>query len=88
MPVSAAPAGTARTRGPVGALPELGLPAVDRVGALLAFNRGVEVAQLALLLLRAPAFAVRGTLWYRWLILLPGSLAICAVGLQWLLLRA
>ena len=72
-----------------GSLLELGLPAADRVWALLAFNIGIELAQLALLLLVvAPAFAVRGTLWYRWLILVPGSLAICAVGLQWLLLRA
>ena len=47
-----------------------------------------RITDYALQWLVAPAFAVRGTLWYRWLILVRGSLAIGAVGLQWPLLRA
>ena len=72
-----------------GALIELGLPPGDRVWSLLAFNLGVEVAQLAVLLAVIPvSFICRRSPWYRWLVLIPGSLFITVVGLLWLIQRA
>jgi len=72
-----------------GALIELGLPPGDRVWALLAFNLGVEAAQLAVLLAVIPiSFVCRRSPWYRWLVLIPGSLLITVVGLLWLIQRA
>lgn len=72
-----------------GALIELGLPAGDRVWALLAFNLGVEAAQLAVLLVVIPpSFLCRRSRYYRWLVVVPGSLLITVVGLLWLIQRA
>jgi hypothetical protein len=72
-----------------GALIELGLPPGDRVWALLAFNLGVEAAQLSVLLVVIPpSFVCRRSVWYRWLVLIPGSLFITVVGLLWLIQRA
>ena len=72
-----------------GALIELGLPAGDRVWALLAFNLGVEAAQLAVLLaVIPPSFICRRSVYYRWGVLVPGSLFITVVGLLWLIQRA
>jgi len=72
-----------------GALIELGLPTGARVAALLAFNLGVEVGQLVVLLAVVPVgFAFRHTLAYRWLVLVPGSLLIALIGLWWLVQRA
>lgn len=72
-----------------GALIELGLPAGDRVWALLAFNLGVEAAQLAVLLVVIPpSFVCRRSRYYRWLVVVPGSLFITVVGLLWLIQRA
>jgi hypothetical protein len=72
-----------------GALIELGLPAGDRVWSLLAFNLGVEAAQLAVVLAVIPlSFICRHSRWYRWLVLIPGSLFITVVGLLWLVQRA
>lgn len=72
-----------------GALIELGLPAGARTAALLAFNLGVEAAQLVVLLTVVPAsFAFRHTRAYRWLVLIPGSLLITLIGLWWLVQRA
>lgn len=71
-----------------GALIELGLPPGGRVWALLAFNIGVEAAQLAVLLAVIPvSFVFRHTGWYRWLVLVPGSLAITVIGLLWMVQR-
>lgn len=71
-----------------GALLELGLPTAHRVWALLAFNLGVEAAQLALAALVVPlSFALRHAALYRRAVLLPGSLLISAVGLWWLVER-
>ena len=65
------------------------LPPGDRVWSLLAFNLGVEVAQLAVLLAVIPvSFIFRRSQWYRWLVLIPGSLFITVVGLLWLIQRA
>ena len=72
-----------------GALIELGLPPGDRVWSLLAFNLGVEAAQLSVLLAVIPvSFICRRSQWYRWLVLIPGSLFITVVGLLWLIQRA
>jgi hypothetical protein len=72
-----------------GALIELGLPPGDRVWALLAFNLGVEAAQLTVLLAVIPlSFVCRRSPWYRWLVLVPGSVFITVVGLLWLIQRA
>ncbi|MEO8384385.1 MAG: HupE/UreJ family protein, partial [Betaproteobacteria bacterium] len=72
-----------------GGLIELGLPAGDRVWSLLAFNLGVETAQLFVLLAVIPAsFICRRSWWYRWLLLIPGSAFITGIGLLWLIQRA
>ncbi len=72
-----------------GVLAELGLPAGERLAALLSFNAGVELGQLFVL---AAAFALLGVLrarpWYRRRIVIPLSLAIAAVGLYWAITRA
>ena len=71
-----------------GALIELGLPPGGRVWALLAFNLGVEAAQLGVLLLVIPpSFLLRRSIWYRWLVLIPGSLLVTLAGLAWLIER-
>lgn len=72
-----------------GALIELGLPANARVWALLAFNLGVEIAQLVVLLAVVPvSFAFRHNRAYRHLVLIPGSVLIALTGLWWLVQRA
>ncbi len=72
-----------------GVLGELGLPDRDRLTALLTFNAGVELGQLAVLL---AAFAAVGWLrqrpWYRRRIVVPASLVIAAAGLYWAVERA
>ena len=71
------------------ALIDLGLPARGRVWSLLAFNLGVETAQLALLAaVIIPAFLMRNTRFYRYWILIPGSTIVAAVGLCWFIERA
>ena len=72
-----------------GALGDLGLPDDTLALSLAAFNAGVEAGQLAIVALFLPiAFALRGTLAYRRVALVGGSLAIAAVGLAWLVERA
>ena len=70
-------------------LRELGLPSDHFMTALLAFNLGVELGQVAVLLL---AFAAVGWFrkepWYRKGVVLPGSILIGAIGLYWFLERA
>jgi hydrogenase/urease accessory protein HupE len=71
------------------ALIDLGLPGSGRVWALLAFNLGVEAAQLSLLLVVViPAFAFRHTGFYRKYLLVPGSAAVAFVGACWFVERA
>lgn len=71
-----------------GALAGLGLPERDRVLALLAFNGGVELGQLAVIL---PAFgllrALEGAGLRRRHLVRPVSLAIAAIGLYWTVSR-
>jgi hypothetical protein len=72
-----------------GALAELGLPAGHTALALLSFNAGVEFGQLAVLLaawiLVGRPFNKRP--WYRKRVVVPGSIAIAAVGLWWTVTR-
>jgi len=67
-----------------GVLRDLGLPRADFVTALISFNVGVELGQLAVL---AVAFAVAGwsrsRSWYRVRVTVPASAAIALVGLYW-----
>ncbi len=67
-----------------GVLRELGLPRGGLVTALLSFNVGVELGQLAVIAL---AFAAVGWLrpraWYRRAVTVPASLLIAAAGLAW-----
>lgn len=72
-----------------GALLELGLPTQGRVWALLAFNVGVEVAQLALVAVVVPlTWHFRHSAPFRHAVLVPGSIIVAIAGLAWLLKRA
>ncbi|WP_022977878.1 HupE/UreJ family protein [Nevskia ramosa] len=66
------------------ALKELGLPPSNFVGALLSFNVGVELGQLAVIALALLlTFRWRQHESYRRWIVLPGSLAITVLALLW-----
>lgn len=70
------------------ALVELGLPAQNRIWSLLAFNLGVETAQLSVLLLVIPpSYWFRRAPAYRRLVLVPGALLVSTAGLIWLVER-
>ena len=72
-----------------GVLTELGLPENEFVTALISFNIGVELGQLAVILLAfAAVFWLRGNerLYRRWVVI-PGSLGIAVMGLYWTLER-
>lgn len=58
--------------------------------ALVSFNLGVEGGQLTVILAAFVALGLsfRRRPWYRYRIVLPGSLAIAAVGLYWSIQRA
>lgn len=67
---------------------DLGLPASALAGALAGFNVGVELGQLAIVLVFLPlAWLMRGTAFYRWVVVTGGSLAIALAGLLWTLER-
>ena len=73
-----------------GVLSQLGLPRSRFVTALLCFNGGVELGQLAVI---ATAFLLVGLpfrreSWYRARVVVPASLAIACVGLYWAVVRA
>jgi hypothetical protein len=71
------------------ALIDLGLPPGERAWALLAFNLGVEAAQLTLLVaVILPSYALRKTAGYRTFVVLPGSALVALVGLCWFIERA
>ncbi|MGQ0529862.1 MAG: HupE/UreJ family protein [Panacagrimonas sp.] len=66
-------------------LGDLGLPADLRVLSLLAFNLGVELGQLVIVLLAVPvAFAIRRTAFYRTGVRVGGSAAVALLALWWL----
>ncbi|HTR04599.1 MAG TPA: HupE/UreJ family protein [Thermoanaerobaculia bacterium] len=72
-----------------GVLSQLGLPRAEFVPALLSFNAGVELGQLTVI---AVAFLLVGLPfgrqpWYRRRVVIPGSIAIAAVGLCWFVQR-
>jgi hypothetical protein len=74
-----------------GVLGELGMPAGQFTVALVAFNVGVELGQLAVIALAMLAVgwwrATRLDVYRRWVVV-PVSLAIAAVGLYWTVTRA
>lgn len=71
-----------------GALSELGLPAGARVLALLGFNLGVELGQLAVVAVVLPVlFLVRRQRWYARYAMPAASLAIAALAAWWLFQR-
>ncbi|HSH89225.1 MAG TPA: HupE/UreJ family protein [Ramlibacter sp.] len=70
-------------------LSDLGLPQDALVLALVGFNVGVEIGQMAIVLAFVPvAFALRQTLFYRRGVLTIGSLMIAAIALWWFIQRA
>ena len=72
-----------------GALAELGLPQGALALALMGFNVGVELGQLAIVMIFLPvAFSLRGTQLYREVIFIGGSLLIAALALWWFIQRA
>lgn len=71
-----------------GALTDLGLAREQLASALLGFNLGVEIAQLAFVVLVVPTvFALRRRVPYVRTVLAPGSALIALLGTMWLLER-
>ncbi|MBA3771398.1 MAG: HupE/UreJ family protein [Ramlibacter sp.] len=69
-------------------LADLGLPQDALVLALVGFNVGVELGQLAIVAVFLPlAFRLRGTRFYRVGVLKAGSLAVAALAAWWLVQR-
>ena len=69
-------------------LADLGLPQATLLLALIGFNIGVEVGQLAIVAVFLPvAFMLRKTWFYRRLILFAGSILIILISLAWLIER-
>ena len=67
---------------------DLGLPSDQLAIALGGFNLGVELGQIAIVLVFLPlAWTLRHTIFYRWVVVVGGSLAIAALGLIWTLQR-
>jgi hydrogenase/urease accessory protein HupE len=72
-----------------GVLRELGLPRSQFLTALVSFNGGVELGQLAVIgtaWLFVASWARRAE-WYRWRVIVPASLAIAATGFFWTVQR-
>ncbi|MGH8809316.1 MAG: HupE/UreJ family protein, partial [Noviherbaspirillum sp.] len=70
-------------------LSDLGLPQHALVLALVGFNLGVEVGQLAIVAVFLPlAYALRYTFIYRRVVLLGGSLLIASLAAVWFVERA
>lgn len=71
-----------------GVLGELGLPADQQLLTVLAFNLGVEIGQMAIVLLLLPLFIfVREQIWYARYALTGTSIVIALVALQWVVER-
>jgi hypothetical protein len=68
-----------------GVLQEVGLPRAQFLAGLISFNIGVELGQLAVILLAFVAVGAwfRDRPWYRARIVLPVSALIALVGLYW-----
>jgi hypothetical protein len=70
-------------------LGEMGLPRGARLVSLVAFNFGVEVGQLAVVLAVVPvAYVLRATRFYQATLMRWGSTAIAGLALVWLIQRA
>lgn len=70
-------------------LAEMGLPSGARLVSLVAFNLGVEIGQLAVVLAVMPlAYCARATSFYRYTVMRWGSSAIAALAFVWLVQRA
>jgi len=71
------------------ALADLGLPQGALALALVGFNLGVEVGQMAIVVVFVPiAFALRRTTFYRKHVLTIGSLVVAAIAAYWFAQRA
>lgn len=71
-----------------GVLGELGLPADQQLLTVLAFNLGVEIGQMAIVLLLLPLFIfVRNQIWYARYALTGTSIVIALVSMQWVVER-
>ena len=71
-----------------GVLGELGLPADQQLLTVLAFNLGVEIGQMAIVLVLLPIFIfLRNQLWYARYALVGTSIVIALVALQWVIER-
>ena len=68
-----------------GVLRDFGMPADDFITALISFNVGVELGQLAVLTLAFLAFGLWFSKrdWYRHVIVMAGSATIAVIGLYW-----
>jgi hydrogenase/urease accessory protein HupE len=68
-----------------GVLSDIGLPRSESLTALITFNVGVELGQLAVIVLAYLAIGVWGGQrgWYRARVVVPASFAIAAIGLYW-----
>ncbi|MBT8438460.1 MAG: HupE/UreJ family protein, partial [Gammaproteobacteria bacterium] len=66
-------------------LQEFGMPDDAFITALISFNIGVEIGQLAIILLGflTVGFWFRNRDWYRNLVIIPGSAMIALTGLYW-----
>ena len=71
-----------------GVLTEIGLPDSEFLTALITFNIGVELGQLAVIGLALLAVGwFRGESWYRERIVIPGSIVISLIGAYWTIER-
>jgi len=71
-----------------GVLTEIGLPDSEFLTALITFNIGVELGQLAVIGLALLAVGwFRGESWYRQRIVIPGSILISVIGAYWTIER-
>ena len=72
-----------------GVLTEVGLPEAQFVPALVSFNVGVELGQLAVIVLAYLAVGIWGynKAWYRPRVVIPASATVAAVGLFWTVQR-
>ena len=68
-----------------GVLHEIGMPRSEFLTALIAFNVGVEMGQLAVITLAfvGAGLWMRNKSWYRSRFVIPVSIAIAAIGLYW-----
>jgi len=70
-------------------LADMGLPQGSRLLSLVAFNLGIEVGQLAVVLAVMPViYGLRPTLFYRRIVMPWGSAAIACLAMVWLVQRA